>query len=134
MKKNNLLLLFLIMFLIISGVLLCTKYKIYSIITLTISLISILMIFDNKKENDSTKSNYEIEYKKIIKTYYSMLVCINDMPDFKDKTIVKVKTFDDLVIVQEQLQKPIYYIENTNSISFMVIEKETVSLYSLKKK
>ena len=91
------------------------------------------MIFDNKKENDSTKPNFEIEYKKIIKTYYSMLVCINDMPDFNDKTIVKVKTFDDLLIVQEQLQKPIYYIENTNSISFMVIEKETVSLYSLKK-
>ena len=67
-----------------------------------------------------------------MKTYYSILAELVEMPDFTEKDIVKVKSFNDLLNVQDQLQKPIYYLRNKNSISFMVIEESIVSIYSLK--
>ena len=109
-----------------------TDNKLYSAIPFTIMLIDLTFVFDRSNFITDNKEKYEYDFKQIMKTYYSILAELVEMPDFTEKDIVKVKSFNDLLNVQDQLQKPIYYLRNKNSISFMVIEESIVSIYSLK--
>ena len=62
---------------------------------------------------------YDAELKKIFRTYDSILVEIEILPKLSDKKIVKTKYFKDMVNVQFEIRKPIYYLKTPISCTFV---------------
>ncbi len=70
---------------------------------------------------------------KTLRTYDSILVEIEGFPKLNDKKIVKVKYFKDLVNVQFDLRKPIYYFKEEECCNFLILSSDTAYVYILKK-
>ena len=70
---------------------------------------------------------------KILRTYDSILVEIECFPKLNDKKIVKAKYFKDLVNVQFDLRKPIYYYKEEECCNFLILSSDTAYVYVLKK-
>lgn len=70
---------------------------------------------------------------KILKTYDSILVEIECFPKLDDKKIVKAKYFKDLVNVQFDLRKPIYYFREEECCNFLILSSDSAYVYVLKK-
>ena len=75
---------------------------------------------------------YQAKLNKILKTYDSILVEIECLPKISDKKIVNTKYFKDLVNVQFEVRKPIYYLRDALFCDFLVIGNDTVYIYTLK--
>lgn len=74
---------------------------------------------------------YNTEIKKLLKTYDSILVEIEILPKTSDKKIVKTKYFKDLVNVQYEVRKPIYYLKEDKGCTFIVMNDDTAYIYEV---
>ena len=74
---------------------------------------------------------YDAELKKIFRTYDSILVEIEILPKLSDKKIVKTKYFKDMVNVQFEIRKPIYYLKTPISCTFVIMTEDTAYIYEV---
>lgn len=75
---------------------------------------------------------YIKERKKILRTYDSVLVEVEEIPNIAGKNIIKVKTIDDLVDAQLELREPIYYKNDNDSAFFLLLHYNEACIYILK--
>lgn len=75
---------------------------------------------------------YIKERKKILRTYNSVLVEVEDIPNIAGKNIIKVMTIDDLVDAQLELREPIYYKNDNDSAFFLLLHYNEACIYILK--
>lgn len=84
------------------------------------------------KESPDEFTAYVKERKKILRTYDSVLVEVEDIPNIAGKNIIKVKTIDDLVDAQLELREPIYYKNDNDSAFFLLLHYNEACIYILK--
>lgn len=72
------------------------------------------------------KSLYIKRIKRILKTYDSILVYANSNFAIEDENIIFVKKFDNLLTAQEELNKPIFYIEEEKSSVFLLKDDKEI--------
>lgn len=72
------------------------------------------------------------EKKKILRTYDSVIVEVEEIPNIAGKNIIKVKTIDDLVDAQLELREPIYYKNDNDSCFFLLLHYNEACIYILK--
>ena len=105
----------------------------YLIISVTITVILFIylccVVFIKKKN----KSTYTKDLNKVLKTYDSILLEVEALPKVTDKKIVRTKYFKDLVNVQFELRKPIYYLKDALFCEFLVCDDEQAYIFTLKK-
>lgn len=77
------------------------------------------------------KSNFEIEIKKILTTYNPSLVEIENFPNLDEKKIIKTSSFKDIINVRKMINRPIYYLNNKSSYSFVIFDKNDAYIYVL---
>ncbi len=70
--------------------------------------------------------------KRILKTYDSIIVEVEDIPNIAGKNIIKVKSIEDLVDAQLELREPIYYKNDNDSCFFMLLHYNEACVYILK--
>lgn len=75
---------------------------------------------------------YIKERKKILRTYDSVLVEVEEIPNIAGKNIIKVKTIDDLVDAQLELREPIYYKNDNDSAFFLLLHYNEACIYILR--
>lgn len=82
------------------------------------------------------KDLYLEEIKKIMKNYAEIIVEVNELPDIDDLNIIDIKTFDDMVDLEEELKIPIFYFETiyNNESWFMIINDNTMYRYIIDRK
>lgn len=103
-----------------------------------ISIFIVLMIIDGiciylyHKNNRTDKDIYKVKVRKILKTYDSILVRLEKLPDLSKKDIMKVNKFEELINIQGETKKPIFYAATTNTISFVLIDNNLVCYTVLK--
>lgn len=92
--------------------------------------ISALEFIKNSKEQFS----YTRERNKILKKYDSIIVNAKSTPSLKDKEIIEVIAFDELVDAEEELHIPIIYVEIVPGAVgwFLIIHKNQVWRYILR--
>ena len=97
------------------------------------SLFYTILKYIKRKKNDDY---YEIELKKILKTYDSIIVNVEELPIIIDKSIINVTSFRELLDAQMELRLPINYKEiiKNQRAQFMIIGDKTVWTYTLLKK
>lgn len=70
--------------------------------------------------------------KRILRTYDSIIVEVEDIPNIAGKNIIKVKTIEDLVDAQLELREPIYYKNDNDSCFFILLHYNEACIYILK--
>ena len=94
--------------------------------------IGLLLLHDLRK-NSSPEKVYEITVNDILKTYEVILIEIENLPDFSERKLVETQSFNDLVNIEYEYRKPVYYIHNDYSYDFMLMTDEDLYVYTLKK-
>lgn len=136
MKKSKKIILFLItIFIELVLLLILFLYKldfcllfVFLILVFTISYL-VYYCWTTRNEDALYKSSLN----DILKSYNSILVKLICLPEFTDRNIIIVANFDDLIIAQMEIRKPISYFEELNSCTFILQEGQDSYIYILKK-
>jgi len=93
--------------------------------------IMVIRYFDDKKRN----GYYKNKLNKILKSYDNIIVNIESIPSLKDKKIINVTTFEELLDAQLEIRMPINYCETAKNIEskFIIITNDIAWVYVLKK-
>ncbi len=80
------------------------------------------------------KSEYVLALNKILKDYADIIAETHNMPDLEKYDIINVKTFEDMVDIEEELHSPILYFEITENVEciFIIISNSTIYRFILR--
>ena len=86
--------------------------------------------------NDTKRTEYIIELNKIIKNYGDVIASISNLPNITDREIYEMKSFSDLINIEEELKIPIIYYEKKLNKEgwFLILHDNKVYRYILKEK
>lgn len=84
------------------------------------------------KEEPDEYSTFIKNKKRILRTYDSIIVEVEDIPNIAGKNLIKVKSIEDLVDAQLELREPIYYKNDNDSCFFMLLHYNEACIYILK--
>ena len=84
------------------------------------------------KEEPDEYNGFIKNKKRILRTYDSIIVEVEDIPNIAGKNIIKVKSIEDLVDAQLELREPIYYKNDNDSCFFMLLHYNEACIYILK--
>ena len=104
----------------------------YAILAFTVSVLFGLFGFNFMLSNRNPEQVYDNEVKDILNTYDSILLKCSSVPDFDHRNIIKVESMDDLVDAQFEIRKPICYLKQSESCSFMLLDEKEVYVYVTK--
>ena len=92
-------------------------------------LITVSYISTGKNEIET----FESTVNNIIKNNKNIMVKSINYPDLLHKNIIRVGSINDLLSAQEEIKKPIYYIKQVLTCSFILIDNEEALVFILKK-
>ena len=72
---------------------------------------------------------YESNIRNILNTFDSILVQSNAVPKLEGRNIINVESIDDLVDAQLEIRKPICYLKQTESCSFVLLDEKEAFVY-----
>jgi len=81
-----------------------------SIVLLVASLPTCIITF-YKLFKITNVSQYIVQQKRILKNYGDIIAEVTTKPDLKDIKVIRVKEFEDLINIEEELRVPILYYE-----------------------
>ena len=132
MKKNlkGIIFLGLSILCIIIGVILINKSLMeYAIFLFTVAFVLAVFGVGNFIYGNDPVKVYESTVKRILNTYDSILVMSSSVPRLDGKNIILVETIDDLVDAQLEIRKPICYLKQTESCSFVLLDEKEAYVY-----
>lgn len=104
----------------------------FSITLLTLFVILTICLSIYIKEAPDEFTTFVKEKKRILRTYDSVIVEVEALPNIAGKNIIKVKTIDDLVDAQLELREPIYYKNDNDSCFFLLLHYNEACIYILR--
>ena len=135
MKRNKKIILLAIA-LIISILIELFLYRIqlfsYSLIVIALIMILSIYLITYILETKDEEAIYKSTLKKALKNYDAIMVESQKIPDLKDKNIIRVTNIDNLIDAQVEIRKPIYYINEGNSCSFVLLDNKEACVFILK--
>lgn len=96
-------------------------------VLLTVSIILLV------KELFEDKDKYRVQVNKIIKKYNSILIGVDSIPKLSDKEIIITNYFNDLINIELELKKPVYYIRKNNTCDFILMTKDEAYVFMMKR-
>ena len=131
MKKTKLyIMLGLCGFFVIIGILCLTRSLVgYSILAFTTAVIFGLFAVHSYLGNRSPDIRYESEVRDILNTFDSILLKCSSVPSIDGRNIIRVETMDDLVDAQYEIRKPICYLKQSESCSFVLLDEKEAYIY-----
>lgn len=113
---------------------LCCGLSKYIGIFIVLMIIDGICIYLYYKNSRSDKDIYKVKVRNILKTYDSVLVKLEKLPDLSKKDIMKVNKFEELINIQGETKKPIFYAATNSTISFVLIDNNLVCYNVLKER
>ena len=115
---------------IIVGVIFINKSLMeYAIFLFTVAFVLAVFGIGNFLYGNNPAKVYESTVKRILNTYDSILVKSSSVPRLDGKNIILVETIDDLVDAQLEIRKPICYLKQTESCSFVLLDEKEAYVY-----
>ena len=109
----------------IAGIyLISINLKGYAIFSVSVAVVLILMGVTLIIENSTPERMYYSNIKEILNTFDSILVKSTTMPNLEGRNIIVLEDIDDLVDAQLEIRKPICYIKQTESCSFVLLDEK----------
>lgn len=135
MKKSLKTIIYLIVLLVILAIALylyTKKMYGYFLISLGFVLIFGLLLILNISKKTDDESVYETTIKTVLKKYDSILVETSTIPDFEGKNVMMITNIEDMIDASVEIRKPIYYKREDNYCTFILLDNQDISIYSLK--
>ena len=129
MKKGILFICISIVCLAIAGTCLLNGVTSYSILAFTVALIFGLFGINEVINNRNPRLVYENKVKNDLNTFDSILLKCNSVPNMEGRNVIKVETIDDLVNVQYEVRKPICYVKQSESCSYVLLDEKEAYVY-----
>ena len=104
----------------------------YCILSITLGIVFLLLGISNLLKGQSPEKKYDSEIKDILKTFDSILVKSSEIPNLDNRNIIVVESIDDLVDAQLEIRKPICYLKQTESCSFVLLDDKEAYIYVAK--
>lgn len=104
----------------------------FTIILSVLFVILLVCLGIYMKEEPDEYSAYIKKKSKILRTYDSIIIEVEDIPNIAGKNIIKVKSIEDLVDAQLELREPIYYKNDNDSCFFLLLHYNEACVYILK--
>lgn len=117
---------------IASMVLFINKFTQYTFVVLAITMVIVVLLALFGSNSMTPEESYHEFLKKILKVFNRILVKSETIPDIKNKTIIVLSNIDDLVDVQIEVRKPIYYIRDIDACDFVLLNENEVCTFTLK--
>ncbi len=102
------------------------------VILLLMSITFIWILIRNKKIY-SINNRYELELKKILTTYDSIIVNVEEKPSLEDYNVIQVESFEELIDAHSEIRMPINYYKGVNYSSFILLNDKSAWEYDLVK-
>lgn len=130
-QKSIMFLIFSILFVGVSFVLLQKdkEYIGYAILGFTIAGIFVIVAVTSFFNNHNPNRFYESKVRDILNTYDSILVKSSSVPTLIGRNIILVESMEDLIDAQLELRKPICYLKQTESCSFILLDDKEAYIY-----
>lgn len=125
-------LLLLVLFIGISIYFISINNMVYAFISICMFSITGLAFIKILKITYLPDKVYKKQVNKIIKTYDSVLVEVENLPKLADKKIIKATTFKDIINAQYELRKPIYYMKEEHFCDFILLNQKSAYVYTFK--
>ena len=110
-----------------------TVYGKYSIFLFTAAAISFIVGVCSLLRKTNPDAVYERNIRDILNTFDSILVKSNTVPELTGRSIIEVLSIDDLVDAQLEIRKPICYLKQTESCSFVLLDDTEAYVFIDKK-
>jgi hypothetical protein len=104
----------------------------FSLILGALFIILTIILATYIKEEPDEYSTFIKNKKRILRTYDSIIVEVEDIPNIAGKNIIKVKSIEDLVDAQLELREPIYYKNDNDSCFFILLHYNEACVYILR--
>ncbi len=104
----------------------------FFVVLLTLFVILLISLGFYIKEKPDEYSIFLKEKRRILKTYSSAIIEVENLPNIAGKNIIKVKSMDDLVDAQLELREPIYYKNDNDSCFFLLLHYNEACVYILR--
>ena len=104
-------------------------YKILFLIDVMILIYILFKYFYHIARNRKLMS-YDANIKKILNDYSSIMVRVSSL-NTKNLNKIKVSSFDDLLVVYNDIRTPINYIEKKNKSEFIIIFEQMAWVYTI---
>jgi len=118
---------------LITGLLFVKGLMIYTIFFATLSAIMLIFVILYAVNNKDENSIYMSTLKNVLRTYDSILVSSEDLPDLKGKNILMINSLEDFIDAQVEIRKPIYYKRDVDSCSFVIVDNKEACVHILKR-
>lgn len=129
MGKKGYILLFIGVILVVLGIfLLDSDLSKYCVFLFPVGGVFLLIGLLSKMSKNPEK-NFEDTINGILNTYDSILVKSNTVPSLEGRNIIEVMGFDDLIDAQLELRKPICFMKQTESCSFVLLDDREAYVY-----
>jgi len=116
----------------ISILLLRKEYKIYSLITLSLTAIDCILLFFYMNNTKTNHDKYQSDIKYILKTFDSVLAKLDCDLHLEEKEIIKLESFAGIVNAQEEIKKPILYTLDSTTAVFILIDNNSLYYTTIK--
>lgn len=105
-------------------------------IVLIVNAFALLIIFFREIFDLKKKTIFNLELKKIMRAYGDIIVEVEEKIDTENYTIIRVKNFNELVDLEEELRNPIIYYEDDPDYHgiFMIVHGEICYYFELSNK
>ena len=104
----------------------------YAILGFTFAGIFMIVGIISFLNNRNPSRFYESKVKDILNTYDSILVKSSSVPALEGRNIILVDSIEDLIDAQLELRKPICYLKQTESCSFILLDDREAYIYTEK--
>ena len=77
--------------------------------------------------------NFESNVNNILRLYDSILIKSGKYPDLENKKIERLNSIEELIDTQLEIKKPIYYIKQVTTCSFILLNNKEAYVYIMKR-
>ena len=131
-KKLLFLSILLIVFIFLSVILVANDEITVALFTSLLAFFSLVFMLKEINDNKNPESLYKAEISDILKSYDTILIELDSIPDLKNKNQIKTLSFKDIVNAEYEYRKPVYYVHNNESYDFILINNNDVYTYTSK--
>lgn len=103
-----------------------TEFRNYIYVVGVLLGIDIIVLFIYQNNTRTSESIFKSKIKNIINTYDSILAKVDVLPDLRDKDIVCIDKFEELINAQGETKKPIFYSVTDKTAAFVLIDNNLV--------
>ena len=90
------------------------------------------MLVQTMKLDSTPENKFYGTVNNILKTYDVILVEVENLPEISERKVVNTTGFKDMVNIEYEYRRPVYYIHDDNSYDFLLLTDEEVYAYTLK--